>query len=110
METEIKIICPKCNNIIITNKNRNRILKLLQNRDYNILQLSKAIKIGYKSTYYHVKKLEEAKLINVNKIINLKGRNNMVSLKDNKKTSIIIGLNTGGLDKLAEQSARYYTQ
>ena len=64
----------------LLNQNKMRILELCKKEPlkYNILGVSKKLKIGYKSTYHHIKSLEKEGYIEIRKIITKKGKKSFI--------------------------------
>ena len=79
---------------LTSNENRVKILGILYNtkKTYNILQLSKKLGIGYKSTYNHIKILESAHAVKCDTKINNKGKNVFVALNPSEELNFIIEL------------------
>jgi predicted transcriptional regulator len=65
----------------LDNKYRRKIINLCAEKEYNITELQKKIKISYPHVHNHVSILREAKLIETYEKTNSKGKNIMIRSK-----------------------------
>jgi len=74
---------------ILNIKNRKEIYNLIQKKKLNITEISKNIKLSYKNTFLHIKKLEKVGLIKKETDQKVKGQETYIIPTKNKISDIL---------------------
>ena len=68
---------------IFENKKRKEIYNVLsENKELNLTEISKKIKLSYRNTFNHIKLMEKVGLLNTKKDLNVQGQNLRISLSN----------------------------